>query len=612
MFPIISKPRQNNLLQKLSCTLLVLILTLSFVFPPTFSYAELLDLPDPGTSVFFSKGYQPAVITGVMVNSEDPLLFDFIIDRGDSGLTGEALEQETQRLVKYFLAALTIPEEEVWVNLSPYEREMMIPFALGITEMGKDMLAQDYLLKQMTASLTHPDSDIGKKFWEKIYEKAYKLYGTTEIPINTFSKVWIVPEDAVVLEKEGTAYVVDNTLKVMLEEDYLAIEKNLNNTEIGTDQLTKERVEYINNLSADIVNEVILPELAKEINEGKNFALVRQVYNSVILATWYKDRLKETLLGRVYVDRNKVAGVDVADKTLKEKIYTQYMEALRQGVYNFIKEDVDPSNQSTLQRRYFSGGIEFAIDVNKTSSPILLGQKAQSNWKEISTGIETKEKAFDNVERFVRARVGLNASAPILMNTQHVAKAILPSLSFSGVSAAIDNTKNIPEDRKILLKKEFMAASEQANRTGRPIEMSQLSELVKEIELGGVSGLTENLTGILPTVSHEVASSQIDFAKNVVPNLSVPVMNEMIDRANFPDNEKEIYKAKFKQASEIALAEGKPVRLNAIPEVSSAIENIESGLAVDLVRNLPRLSPGVVSEQVNIARQVLPSLSSAV
>ena len=612
MFQIVYKPTQKTFFQKLSASVLVLVLSLSLVFPPTFSYAELLNLPDPGTTVSFSKGYQPAVITGVVVSSEDPLLFDFIIDRGDSGLTGAALEEETKKLVKYFLAALTIPEEEVWVNLSPYERELMIPFALGITEMGQDMLAQDYLLKQMTASLTHPDSEIGKKFWKQVYDKAYKLYGTTEIPINTFSKVWIVPEDAVVLEKDGTAYVVDNTLKVMLEEDYLAIEKNLNNTDIGTDQLTKERVEYINNLSADIVNEVILPELSKEINEGKNFSLVRQVYNSVILAIWYKDRLKETLLGRIYVDRNKVSGVDVADKTIKEKIYMQYMDALRQGVYNFIKEDVDPSNQSTLQRRYFSGGIEFAIDVNKTSSPILLGQKAQSNWKEISSGITTNEKAFDNVERYVRARVGLNTTQPILTNTQHVAKVVLPSLSFSAVSAAIDNSNNIPEDRKILLKKEFMAASEQAKRTGKPIEPSQLSELRKEIELGGVNGLTENLTGVLPTVSTEVAASQVDFAKSVVPNLAVPVMNQMIDQANLQENERVVLKSEFKQASDIALAENKPVRISSIPQIANAIENVESGLAVELARVLPTQRPDILQNQVNVATKVLPNISSAV
>ncbi|MCK5581062.1 MAG: hypothetical protein KAJ18_07285, partial [Candidatus Omnitrophica bacterium] len=376
---------------------------------PTIIHAQLTpDLPDPGTMIEFSESYQPAVITGIIVNSDDPLMFDFIIDRGESGLTDAELEVETQRLVKFFLAALTIPDEEVWVNLSPYEKDLMIPSALGITEMGKDMLEQDYLLKQITASLTHPESDIGKKFWKKVYDKAYKLYGTTEIPINTFSKVWIVPERASVLEKEGVAFVVENRLKVMLEEDYLAIEKNLDNKEIGTDLLSKERVEYINNISSEIVNEVILPELTTEINEGENFAVVRQIFNSIILATWYKDRIKETILGQVYVDQNKIAGVDVSDKEIKEKIYAHYMDALKTGVYNLTRADFDAGSKATIERKYFSGGMDFFNKenrVNKSSSPVRLGPVARNNYAQISSAIRTNAKDSRGLDRFSVVRV---------------------------------------------------------------------------------------------------------------------------------------------------------------------------------------------------------------
>ena len=57
------------------------------------------------------------------------------------------------RLVKYFLAALTIPEKDLWVNLSPYEKDRVITDEFGSTEMGRDLLAQDYMLKQLTSSL---------------------------------------------------------------------------------------------------------------------------------------------------------------------------------------------------------------------------------------------------------------------------------------------------------------------------------------------------------------------------------------------------------------------------------------------------------------------------
>ncbi len=53
------------------------------------------------------------------------------------------------KLIKYFMAALTIPEEDLWVNLSPYEAHRITPQKLGETELGKSLLSQDYILKQL-------------------------------------------------------------------------------------------------------------------------------------------------------------------------------------------------------------------------------------------------------------------------------------------------------------------------------------------------------------------------------------------------------------------------------------------------------------------------------
>lgn len=47
------------------------------------------------------------------------------------------------------------------------------------TEVGRDLLAQDYLLKQITASLLYPEGDTGKSFWSKVYQKAFEEFGST-------------------------------------------------------------------------------------------------------------------------------------------------------------------------------------------------------------------------------------------------------------------------------------------------------------------------------------------------------------------------------------------------------------------------------------------------
>jgi hypothetical protein len=165
-----------------------------------------------------------------------------------------------------------------------------------------------------------------------------------------------VPEKAVVYEnaKVGTAYVIESKLKVMLEQDYLSLAKH-----VGI-QSEQSQAQGTSQLGSQIVREIVIPELTKEVNEDKNFSRLRQVYNSLILATWYKKKIKDSILEQVYADKNKVAGVNIDDPQEKEKIYHQYLRAFKKGVYNYIKEDIDPATQETIPRKYFSGGVDWS------------------------------------------------------------------------------------------------------------------------------------------------------------------------------------------------------------------------------------------------------------
>src|SRR5262245_51179995 len=77
------------------------------------------------------------------------------------------------------------------------------------------------MLKQLTASLMYPEESLGKKFWEKVYQKIYQTYHITDIPVDTFNKVWVIPEHATIYEHDMGAFVVESRLKVLLEEDYV-------------------------------------------------------------------------------------------------------------------------------------------------------------------------------------------------------------------------------------------------------------------------------------------------------------------------------------------------------------------------------------------------------
>jgi hypothetical protein len=327
--------------------------------PP--SYAQtVLDLPVPGTAVNLSQAFEPVLVKGINVHPENAMMFDFIVDPGQGSLDRDAVTAEFTKLVKYFMAALAVPEDDLWVNLSPYEKDRIVPEALGQTEMGRDMLAQDYLLKQITASLIDPRDELGKKFWDRIYKEAFEKYGTTDIPVDTFNKVWIMPDKAVVYENKGKAVVLESSLKVMLETDYLAMDHN----GVGADLVSARGQADIKSaptqeLTQDILREIVIPVLEKEINTGKSFTQLRQVYNSLILAHWFRTNFKKSVLHKVYADRSRIKGVDVDDKEISKKIYAQYVESFKKGVYDYVKEEYDPSTQELIPRKYFSGGETF-------------------------------------------------------------------------------------------------------------------------------------------------------------------------------------------------------------------------------------------------------------
>ncbi len=308
--------------------------------------------------------YMPLIIKGMKVHPENPILFDFIVDTGHSGIkiSSPAFKDQSQKLIKYFLAALTIKEKDLWVNLSPYEKDRMLSADLGKTQMGQEMLAQDYLLKQLTASFMDPEKDLGRKFWDRIYSEARAQFGTSDIPVDTFNKVWIMADKARVFERDGAAFVVASNLKVMLDSDYLAMQQNSAAADVNQADAPTE-------LSKKLIRQIILPAIEQEINEGVNFAPLRQMFHSMILATWYKKALKDALLNQVYTDKGKTGGVTARDPKAGNAIFEKYIAAYRAGAVNLIKEEADPQTGEMIARKYFSGGVMGEIPLTQTRNP---------------------------------------------------------------------------------------------------------------------------------------------------------------------------------------------------------------------------------------------------
>jgi len=359
---LFNKQRNYLLVRKLlSCLIMIAFLATSLI--PSVAFAQVL-LPAPGTQVQLTSSFNPVLAFGLSIVPDKPLEFEFLLDKGSNkDLSAASFQKEAFKIVKYFISSLTTPEDEMWVNLSPYEPERIIPLSFGKTEMGRDLLAQDYMLKQLSSSLMSPENEIGKELWSKVNHSIVEQYGNTDIPIDIFNKIWIVPETAKLSEHAKGVVIVDTHLKVMLEEDYLALEhhvaemsdKDNRGADLG---LESKEIE----LQSSIIREIVIPAIEKEVNEGAIFANLRQIYNSMLLASWYKERLKESILGKTFVDKKKIDGLKISDSKETLGIYNQYVAALKQGAYEYIKEEYDPNKQRIIPKKYFSGGAVLKSD----------------------------------------------------------------------------------------------------------------------------------------------------------------------------------------------------------------------------------------------------------
>ncbi len=319
-----------NEFMRFFAALMSVVFTMETLVGPQTTYAQSVSgLPAASQLIALTPQYTPLMVQGLKIHPGDGLNLSFILDSGNTDLNDQQLKDESEKLIKYFLTSLTVPENDLWVNLSPFESDRISSAALEKTEMGRDLLAQDYLLKKITSSLMYPEGETGKDFWNKFYQKAYEVYGATDIPVEAFHKVWIMPDTAEVFAQGDSVVILKSSMKVMLEEDYYAEEKG-------------KQIE--NSTSADmkqVLKDVLIPVITEEVNHGETFANLRQIYHALILAKWFKSNLQESILGKVYADQNKTGGIESVNQGEIAEIYQKYLDAFKAGSQGYLKEDYD-------------------------------------------------------------------------------------------------------------------------------------------------------------------------------------------------------------------------------------------------------------------------------
>ena len=305
--------------------------------------------------------------------------FNLLLDKGDEKeLKDEELKDKTEKLLEYFKIGLALPNDKFWVNLRPDAEDEIIDPELEKTDIGKVLLEADLQLKKDTAGATSPQSAQGKQYWDKLYKKAGELFGTENVTIPTLTRPWIVPGEVIINTSAQGAYIYKASLKVMLEEDYLkssqlsAVSNQQSSSNLkpltSNYSFSDPRLKELNSYSAQLIRELIIPRLTKEINTAKRYSALRQVFYSLVLAKWFK----KAFIGKTgeyssLIDTNNLSGLVSQEPWSKSAYFNEYKKSFQEGEYNLKEPVYSPVGQ--VLRAYVSGGA-FPMSGVQTEVPV--------------------------------------------------------------------------------------------------------------------------------------------------------------------------------------------------------------------------------------------------
>jgi hypothetical protein len=286
--------------------------------------------------------------------------FRLLLDKGDTkNPQAQELESTSKTLLNYFFIGLSLPNDSFWVNLRPDSEANVIDPWLAQTDIGRIMLETDLQLKKDTAKATSPETPEGRKYWDLLYKKAEELFGYENVTIPTLTRPWIVPGEIIIRETNDSAYIYKATLKVMLEQDYLKDSTTYN--------FKDPRLKALNEYSSQLIRELIIPKLNKEVNSSKRYASLRQVYYSLIMAQWFKARFRnKPWTCSQAIDHKVLANLTSKTHWTKTTYFQEYQKSFKNGEYNIREPRQTPFGQTI--RSYFSGGEVLSIAVASLGS----------------------------------------------------------------------------------------------------------------------------------------------------------------------------------------------------------------------------------------------------
>jgi hypothetical protein len=266
-----------------------------------------------------------------------------------------------------FFVWLALAPSVFTVNLSPDEPDRILDPRLARTDAGRVLLEADLLMKKMSSRLTHPDTALGRRYWEALRGEG------DEICVS--NRQWIVPEPAIVREDRGRLYILDAPLTVKMETEYFKTQTAAGQCRVQSPDISKHN---------ELVHRtMILPEIVKAVNSSPEFADLRRVYLSRVAAQWYRERsAKKPTAHSALIDSGDVSRWPSREQWSPQEVYQRFIESYTKGEYNLTRT-TERFGIRTV-RTYIHGGVDFT-NILRT---VLSAASFQQRWPTLAATVD--------------------------------------------------------------------------------------------------------------------------------------------------------------------------------------------------------------------------------
>jgi hypothetical protein len=326
---------------------------------PRRTYAPVKVLTEPGAAPAGGPMAEELSGTGNRDNGGidfSTLELRYLADPGDgrpvqysfSARQGPAASREEGRRVAQlqsdaFFVWLNLPRQAFWVNLNPTEPDRVIDDRLGQTDAGRVLLEADLRMKKTIGQLIHPDTVLGKRFWNRVLADDGRSC--------TSFRTWIVPAPATVHEDGDSVHILDAPLAVKTEAQRQDTGGNKTAC-TGQTQAARQHEEVA-------YREVVLPKLRQVINTAPEYADIRRVYLARVAAEWYRERSEhtQTQFGHMINSRS------VADWTSRQPwsartVFDRYVDSYSRKEFN-VNREIDRGNTRVITK-FIYGGVDLS------------------------------------------------------------------------------------------------------------------------------------------------------------------------------------------------------------------------------------------------------------